>query len=311
LHAYSAAPGNIENLPDGSPMIAGHEPAGWVAGWGPGVHHLKKGQRALLAGVVGCGYCGHCREGYNTACETEVSGLAWKRHGVDAPYAVVPAANVLPIPDEMSMETATVLTCAGGTAYTTIQETGLRPEDRLAIIGLGPVGLSLLILAKSYGARVIGLDIAPDRLKMAEQLGIDRIAHSGKEDPVKAVRKWSKGLGCEVVAECVGLSQTRSQALGMVRVRGRVAMAGLGPEPLSFNLQDVLIGRQARLMGIAATPIKYFPSLIHHTAEHSLPFEKLITHRFPLHQAEEAFSAMESGKSGKVIFEVSNDFRKL
>jgi threonine dehydrogenase-like Zn-dependent dehydrogenase len=289
-------------------MVVGHEPSGWVAGWGAGMEGLKKGDRVLLAGVMGCGHCDNCRQGYNTACEVEVSGLAWKRHGVDAASVVVPASNVLPIPDEMPMETAAVLTCAGGTAYTTVQETALRPEDRLAIFGLGPVGLSLLILAKSYGVRAIGLDLAPERLRLAEQLGVDRVVDCGKEDPVAAVQKWSGGLGCEVVAECVGVSKTRLQALGMARTRGRVAMAGLGAEPLTFGLQDVLIGRQARLMGIAATPIRYFPSLIRWTAEKKLPFDKLITHRFPLEKAQEAFAVMESGKCGKVIFEVSNTF---
>jgi propanol-preferring alcohol dehydrogenase len=298
----------METLPDGSPMIMGHEPAGWIADWGIGVQGLKKGERVLLAGVMGCGHCDHCREGYNTACETGLSGLAWKRHGVDTSYAVVPKENVIPLPEGVSLEAASVLTCAGGTAYTVVRETVLRPEDRLAIIGLGPVGLSLLILAKSYGVRVFGMDLMPERLKLAEELGIDEVVNSGQKDPLEAVRKWSKGLGCDVVAECVGNSQTRVQAMGMVRIRGRIAMAGLGPEPIPFNLQDVLIGRQARLLGIAATPIRYFQPLLRRATEFKLPFEKIITHRFPLEKAEEAFTVMESGKSGKVIFEIADSF---
>jgi L-iditol 2-dehydrogenase len=305
IHKYRGAPEAMEFLEDGTPMIMGHEPAGWIAEIGAGVDGLAVGDRVLLAGVVGCGRCGWCRQGYNTACEGGVSGLAWGRHGATATHVVWPAANVFVLPDPMSLDTATVLTCAGGTAYTIVRETNLTGDDTLAIIGLGPVGLSLLILAKSLGVRTVGVDLSAERIEQANDLGLDYAVNAGKEDAVAAVRAWAGGKGCSVVAECVGRLETRLQSLQMAAVRGRVALAGLGDTPAPISIDQYFIGGQLHVMGIAATPMRYFPDLMAHTVTHRLPFESLITHHFPLTRAAEAFALMESGKSGKVVFDVA------
>jgi propanol-preferring alcohol dehydrogenase len=305
IHKYRAPAAQIETLADGSPLIVGHEPAGWIAALGPGVSGLEVGSRVMLAGVIGCGRCRWCRQGYNTACERGVSGLGWKRHGASATQIVWPATNVLPLPGAMSLDTASVLTCAGGTAYTAVREAGLSGEDSLAIVGLGPVGLCALILAKSLGVRAIGIDIVRGRLEQALDLGLDCAVDAAGEDPVAAVRRWSGGRGCDVVAECVGQARTRRQALEMAATRARVAFAGLGGEPLTLSADRFFVGGQIQLLGIAATPLRYFPALIERTVAYDLPFARLITHHFPLEQAPEAFAAMESGQSGKVIFDVA------
>jgi threonine dehydrogenase-like Zn-dependent dehydrogenase len=305
IHKYRAPAAQIETLAGGLPLIVGHEPAGWVAALGAGVTGLDVGSRVMLAGVIGCGRCRWCRQGYNTACEHGVSGLGWKRHGASATHIVWPAINVLPLPDSMPLETATVLTCAGGTAYTTLREAELRGEDTLAIVGLGPVGLCLLILAKSLGVRTAGIDIAANRLEQALELGLDCAVDATREDPVAVVRRWSGGRGCDVVAECVGQGQTRHQALEMAATRGRVAFAGLGADALHLSADRFFIGAQLRLLGIAATPLRYFPALIERTMAYDLPFARLISHHFLLEHADEAFAVMESGRSGKVIFDVA------
>jgi len=305
IHKYRAPAAQIETLADGSPLIVGHEPAGWIAALGPGVSGLELGSRVMLAGVIGCGRCRWCRQGYNTACERGVSGLGWKRHGASATQIAWPATNVLSLPDAMSLDTASVLTCAGGTAYPAIREAGLSGEDSLAIVGLGPVGLCVLILAKSLGVRAIGVDIVGGRLQRALDLGLDCAVDAAHEDPVAAVRRWSGGLGCDVVAECVGQAQTRHQALEMAATRGRVAFAGLGGEPLTLSADRFFVGAQIQLVGIAATPLRYFPALIERTVTYDLPFARLITAHFSLEQAAEAFAVMESGQSGKVLFDVA------
>jgi|SRR5579871_1114204 len=94
IHKYRAPAETIETLPDGAPLIVGHEPAGWIAEIGEGVTGLQSGDRVLLAGVVGCGRCAWCRHGYNTACEAGVSGLGWKRHGCDATQCVSGAGRL-------------------------------------------------------------------------------------------------------------------------------------------------------------------------------------------------------------------------
>ena len=87
------------------------------------------------------------------------TGLAWGRHGATATHLVWPERCVIPLPSALSFDSAAVLTCAGGTAYTIVRETRLTAGDRLAVVGLGPVGLSLVILAKALGASVVGIDL--------------------------------------------------------------------------------------------------------------------------------------------------------
>ena len=306
IHKYRSPAEHIEQLPKGGAMVVGHEPSGWVAELGPGVTGLTPGTPVLLAGVIGCGRCRWCRQGYNTACEMGVSGLGWKRHGCNAQYISWPATNVIPLPEGVSLDAATVLTCAGGTAYTALREARLRTEDRLAVVGLGPVGLCALILAKAMGVQTVGVDIVPERLQQGLALGLDLAVNASETDPVGAVKEWSGGRGCDVVAECVGSAVARNQSLEMAAVRGRVAFAGLGGEPLTLSADRLFVGGQIQLIGIAATPLRYFPDLLERTARQKLPFDRLITHRFPLERAAEAFALMESGKSGKVLFDVAD-----
>jgi (R,R)-butanediol dehydrogenase / meso-butanediol dehydrogenase / diacetyl reductase len=304
VHKYRLAPEKIARRPDGSPEVPGHEPAGVVESVGSGVEGLSVGARVLLAGVFGCGLCRLCRAGFNTACERGVCGFGWNHHGADATHLVVPLRNVVELPQDVSFDAASVLTCAGGTAYTVVRETALGCEDTLAILGLGPVGLSLAVLAKAAGVRCIGIDRSAFRLAQAEAVGIDARVDASREDPIAAVKRWSGG-GCSVVAECVGAALTQAQALDMARVRGRVALAGLGSEAVSLDLTSLFIGRQLRAIGIAATPIAYFSELVRHTSERRLDFASLVTHHYPFEAAAEAFATMESGNSGKVLFDVS------
>jgi (R,R)-butanediol dehydrogenase / meso-butanediol dehydrogenase / diacetyl reductase len=305
IHKYLLPPSEIPRLGDEA-MIIGHEPAGYVGAVGSGVTAFAPGDRVMLAGVVGCAECPACLEGFNTACWKGPTGLAWGRHGATATHIVWPARYVLALPSALSFDAATVLTCAGGTAYTIVRETRLSSEDRLAIVGLGPVGLSLVILAKAMGASVVGVDLDTRRLEQASALGADSVVDASSQDAIAAVRAFSRGRGCDVTADCAGQPRARSSAIEMAATRGRVALAGLGVGAVGIDVDRAFIGRQLTVMGIAATPLAYFPSLLGWATEKSLPFESMITHHFPLDRASEAFELMAAGKSGKVIVDVTD-----
>jgi threonine dehydrogenase-like Zn-dependent dehydrogenase len=305
IHKYRLPPSEIPRMGEDA-MIIGHEPAGFVEVVGAGVTRFAPGDRVMLAGVVGCAECPACLAGFNTACWQGPSGLAWGRHGATATHIAWPERCVLPLPDELSFDAAAVLTCAGGTAYTVVRETRLSPEDRVAVVGLGPVGLSLVILAKALGARVVGVDLDTQRLEQASRLGADCVIDASAQDAVGAVRSFSGGRGCEVTADCAGQAQARSSAIEMAATRGRVALAGLGPGAVDIEVDRMFIGRQLTVLGIAATPLAYFPALLDWVSEKGLPFDAMITHHFPLGRASEAFELMAAGKSGKVVIDVSD-----
>ncbi len=219
----------------------------------------------------------------------------------------MPEINVLRLPDSISFEVASLLSCAGGTAMTIIQDTNVKPGDRLAIIGLGPVGLCLIVIALSVGIEVVGIDISEYRLELARKLGITLTINQHSETILQTISKWSKGLGCNVVAECVGLASTQKQSFDLVANRGTIALAGLGNKDFNANLGALAISKGGiKLVGIAATPIVYFKELLKIATK--LSFKKIITHSFPIDDAEEAFRIMENGNCGKVILEIENQF---
>jgi threonine dehydrogenase-like Zn-dependent dehydrogenase len=305
IHKYLLPASEVPRLGDEA-MIIGHEPAGFVEAIGAGVSTVALGDRVMLAGVIGCAACPACLAGFNTACWKGPSGLAWGRHGATATHIVWPERCVLPIPTRLSLDAAAVLTCAGGTASTIVRETRLTPDDRVAVVGLGPVGLSLVILAKAMGARVVGIDLDAGRLEQASSLGADSVVDASSQDAVAAVRAFSGGRGCDVTADCAGQERARKSAIDMAATRGRVALAGLGPGAVGIEVDRTFIGRQLTVLGIAATPLAYFPALLSWVTEKRLPFESMITHHFPLDRAAEAFELMAAGKSGKVIIDVAD-----
>ncbi|HVF74461.1 MAG TPA: zinc-binding dehydrogenase [Acidimicrobiales bacterium] len=296
IHLYRA-PADI--VP---PVVPGHEPVGVVEHAGDAAPVALLGTRVLVAGVVGCGGCAMCRSGVNNACAQAVA-MGLSRDGADATHVVVPWTNVVALPDELSCDAAAVLTCAGGTAYTVMRECGVTGEDQVAVLGLGPVGLSLVILATSMGATVVGSDPVAARRRQALDLGAAAVVDPSTGDAAELLQAATSGRGYDVVAECVGRAETQKLALAVVAMRGRVAMAGLGDEPVTVNWMRDVLARHARVVGISATPIAYFPALVERAARLRLPFERLVTHRFPLEQAVEAFAVMESGDCGKVVFD--------
>lgn len=213
-----------------------------------------------------------------------------------------PARNVFRLPDAVSFDAAAVLTCAGGTAITVMHETAATAGETVVVVGLGPVGLCVALMARASGCRVIGLDVNADRVGRAIELGVKSFA-VGNEDPVELIRAHSDGPGADVVAECAGTAKARATALRIARRRGRVAMAGLGDEPDSEPVIAAAIRHDLVIRGIAATPLRLLPSLIE-SAVH-LGFERLISHRFGLADAAAALDLMAGGRCGKVILDVA------
>ena len=119
------------------------------------------------------------------------------------------------------------------------------------------------------------------------------------------MRTWAHARGADVVAECAGTAQARALSVAVARRRARVALAGIGEQPDPISLAQLAITAGVSLQGIAATPLQLFPDLIARVAEHNLPFDALITHRFALERAPEALDLMATGPCGKVILEVA------
>src|SRR3979490_732616 len=190
LHQYRRPKGQTQatGIPmrDG-PVIAGHEPCGVVVAVGAAVDakEARVGQRVMVHHYQGCTQCSHCRSGWQQLCqEVPVKVYGNNAHGGHAQYLKVPANTLVPLPDELSFSAGAAIACGSGTAYSALRRMNLSGKDTIAIFGQGPVGLAATQYAKAMGARVIALDISPQRLGPPQAFGARPTGNPGATDAV-------------------------------------------------------------------------------------------------------------------------------
>src|SRR5579863_5983935 len=166
------------------PVIAGHEPCGVVSAVGSAVDQgmARIGARVMVHHYAGCGTCRHCRTGWTQMCSSGSTVYGITGNGAHAPYMKIPASTLVELPDELSFATGAAISCGTGTAYQALRRTKLAGGDTIAVIGQGPVGLSATQLAVAMGARVIALDVSPERLSRAKEFGADALIDARTDD---------------------------------------------------------------------------------------------------------------------------------
>jgi threonine dehydrogenase-like Zn-dependent dehydrogenase len=282
-------------------IIPGHEPCGIVDSLGEGVSNLKIGDRVAVYLAIGCGSCSYCLSGYKMFCKTwKCLGDDW--NGGDADYMVVPEENCMPIPDEMSFEVGAVSTDAIGTLYHAQKRLGISGKDTLVIFGLGPMGAAGIMVAKGLGARVIAVDVVTQRLELAKEIGADEVIDGKNENVVEKILELTGRMGADAFIDCSGSTICHNQALDSVRPHGRGAFIGESKES-TIKPSAQLIRKQVTLMGSWYFPIHEFSEIANFIVSKKVPVEKLITHRFPITEAETAFRLFDEHKTEKVVFE--------
>ena len=228
-----------ESTPRSLPTILGHEVAGVVHEVGDGVKGQEVGQRVAVYPIASCGECFFCRRGRHSLCLHEF-GLG---HGIDGGFAeyvriperLVKLGGVVPIENSLAFELAAMaepLSCC----LSAFGSAGVGRGDWVAIIGAGPLGLLHLLVAVSRGIRPIVVDIIPDRLERARQMGAEQVIDSGKSDPVQVVRSLT-GIGADLVIAALGATEVMEKSLPMVRKGGVFNIFG-GPPPGSSLIMD-------------------------------------------------------------------------
>lgn len=297
LHFYRSSP---EELGQRREVIIGHEPCGVVDTVGHGVKRFQAGDRAVVKHTLGCGRCEHCLSGATVLC-TEMIGMAAAGHGRNAQYFTMPEEACWPLPEFFSF-----IACTGATAYGALRKLHPSGRDSLVVFGLGPVGLSGLLIAKALGARVIAVDILPERLTLARELGADETVNATEWSTVQAIRSRSDDRGADMVLETSGAPQAQSDALDCLAARGKAAYVGIDPEatqsisPQSFNHREVT------LFGSMVLPLSLVPEFMQFMSEKDIHFDTLVTEKIPLEETPEAMARFERGAVGKYIIEPNN-----
>jgi threonine dehydrogenase-like Zn-dependent dehydrogenase len=220
--------------------------------------------------------------------------------GGDAEYLVVPEVNAMPIPDSMSFDVAAVSTDMVGTQYSTQKRLDISGADTVAVFGIGPMGAAGILVAKARGARVIAVDVLDSRLAMARELGADETVDSRSVDTVARLRELTHGAGVDAAVECSGSPVAQNAALDAARRFGSVAFVGES-RSTTINPSDQMIRKLLRVMGGWYFALWEYPEVSQFIVDHALPVEKLITHRFAIDDAAEAFRAFNARETEKAL----------
>jgi D-arabinose 1-dehydrogenase-like Zn-dependent alcohol dehydrogenase len=273
------------------PRVPGHEIAGVVDAIGSGVVGWKEGQRAGVGWHGGhCGYCDSCRRGDFVTCQIalQIPGIAYD--GGYAEYTIVPVGALARIPDELSAIEAAPLMCAGVTTYNSLRNSGARPGDLVAILGIGGLGHLGVQFATKMGFKTVAIARGLDKEPLARKLGAWAYIDSNTQDPAAELQKLG---GAKAVVATVTSGPAMSATLGGLGVNGKLIILGAAAEPLQVPGIPLILGRRS---------IVGWPSGSSIDSEDTLAFSVLngvrsMNEVFPLERAAEAYEHMMSGKA--------------
>lgn len=224
------------------PFIPGHEGAGIVSALGAGVKGLRVGDRVGIAWLHdACGACEHCVTGWETLCERQHNS-GYSVNGSFAEYAIGDAAYVARLPDNVDFAQIAPILCAGVTTYKGIKETEARPGEWIVISGIGGLGHVAIQYARAMGLHVIAVDVSPEKLVLARELGADLAVDAADPRLVEQVLDASRGGAHGVLVTAVSRGAF-AQALKLVRRRGTVSLVGLPPGEFPTPIFDVVLKR--------------------------------------------------------------------
>lgn len=284
------------------PMTVGHEFAGEVVDVGSEVHpeyaSFKVGDRVSAEGHVTCGFCRNCRAGRRHLCRN-AKGIGVNRPGAFAEYLVVPALNVVKLPEEVSDDLASLLDPFGNAVHTALSY-DLVGEDVL-ITGAGPIGIMAAAVARHVGARnIVITDLNDYRLELAEKMGVTRAVNVGKTSLRAAMDEIGMVEGFDVGLEMSGAPQGLESMLDAMNHGGKVALLGLLPNGAGINWDHVIF-KGLEVRGIYGREMfeTWYKGIA--MIQSGLDLTPVLTHRYPVDDYQEAFDVMSSGQSGKVV----------
>jgi threonine 3-dehydrogenase len=284
------------------PIIVGHEFAGDVVQVGRLVTDVHEGDRVTAEGHIVDGRCLLCRTGNSHVCpHTKIIGV--DRDGCFAEYIAMPASNVWHLDDAISFDIGGIHDPMGNAFHTAL--TAEIPGATVLVTGCGPIGIFAVGICKAAGAsRIIASDVNDTRLALAKTMGADDVVHPDEAEAV--VKRWTDGLGADVVLEMSGIPAAIHQAFALARVGGRVQMLGIPAKKIDVDFATEVIFKGLTIYGVVGRRM-YDTWLMMTRFLRSGQFDPtpVITHRFPLEDADEAIRVIRSGEAGKVIFEVA------
>jgi L-iditol 2-dehydrogenase len=319
VHTCGICGTDLKKIATGShsaPRIFGHETAGTVAAVGGSVAEFAPGDRVMVFHHIPCGECYYCRSKTFAQCET------YKKVGCTAGYEPsgggfaeyvrvmdwIVRRGTVRIPAGVSFDQACfvepVNTCLKG-----IERIALKPGETVLVIGQGPIGIILSVLAKRVGARVITSDLYGQRLTISKAFGLDNSVDASRQDPVEIARKQTDGRGADAAILAVGSNSLIRTAMDSVRPGGRVLLFAQTQHSDSIFDPAAVCVDEKTLVGSYSASIDLQDESVKFVMGREMELEKLISHRFSLHQAVEALhlAAHPQPESMKIVIQPSQE----
>ncbi len=306
LHAMK---GHFVPLEEGH--IFGHEVSGRVEAFGDDCRNpygLVEGDPVIVSWIASCGICDECSRGEENLCRyLEMPGLTPGRPGGLAELIAVPEHVVIPLSKDISLEEASVLSCAYGTSYNGLRNRGqLRAGESLAVFGCGGLGLAAIQLAASFGAStIVGIDLLEEKLRFAADLGATDVVNASNEDPVKRVLEVTGQRGVDMAVEAIP-EPALEASLEVVRRGGRVVVIGL--HPLGSRVPLDIMGFSMYNLSVIAclgySPRRDLPQLVRLVAAGRLDPGKIVSRYYPLEAVNEAYGDLERGRVARAVIRV-------
>jgi D-arabinose 1-dehydrogenase-like Zn-dependent alcohol dehydrogenase len=271
------------------PRVPGHEVAGVIDAVGSGVLGWKPGQKVGVGWNGGyCGYCDHCRRGEFFACvRGQVTGITYD--GGYGEYMVAPASAVALMPDDLPGSDAAPLMCAGLTTFNALRNSGARPGDVVAVLGLGGLGHLGVQYAAKMGYHTVGIARGKDKEPLARQLGASVYIDSQAQDPAAELNKLG---GAKIILATATSGEAMAAVQGGLAVNGTLLILGAA-ESLQVSPLYLLMGSRSVKGWYSGTSID---------SQDTLAFSvrsgvRSMNETFPLERVSEAYDRMMSGKA--------------
>jgi len=283
------------------PQIMGHETSGTVAIIGEGVEGFSVGDPVAVMPLDPCGECPACEAGHSHICQN------LKFLGIDTPgafqsYWTVPAHTLHRLPNNLGFAYGAMIEPLAVACHD-VRLGEVKAGEYAVVLGGGPIGILIALVARQVGARVLVSEINPFRLELARQLDLDAL-NPLENDLPNYVNQQTNGAGADVVFEVTGSAGAAEVMTQLPRTRGRIMVVGIFSQPPQVDLFR-FFWRELKLFGARVYEHQDFEKAIQLAAAGAIPLDKIITDVRPLDQLETGFKLMESGgQAMKILLEI-------